>query len=43
MVENSGSIGWAPASFLVPVDSEDLQTEAQENEKLIKPEKGACI
>ena len=40
MVDNRGSIGWAPASFLVPVDAEDLRTEAQENEQLIEPEKG---
>ena len=42
MVDNGGSIGWAPASFLVPVDPEDLQSEAQENERLIAPERREC-
>lgn len=35
MVDASGAIGWAPASFLVPVDEEDLAEEAKENERLL--------
>ena len=33
-------IGWAPASFLVPVDEEDLAEEAKENEKLMSSMRG---
>ena len=40
MVDVGGLIGWAPASFLVPVDEEDLPEEANENEQLIGMEKG---
>jgi hypothetical protein len=35
MIDVSGSLGWAPASFLVPVDEGDLADEAKENEKLL--------
>ena len=40
MVDCRGSIGWAPASYLVPVDTDDLQEEAEENAQLIEQEKG---
>ena len=40
MVDDHGMIGWAPASFLVPVDEGDQQTEDEENEQLIKQDKG---
>ena len=40
MVDASGMIGWAPASFLVPVDEEDLAEEAKENEKLMSSMRG---
>ena len=34
-------IGWAPASFLVPVDKDDIENEFKENEALIGTEKGS--
>ena len=40
MVDVGGAIGWAPASFLVPVDEGDMQDEAEENEQLVGEEKG---
>ena len=40
MVDAGGVIGWAPASFLVPVDEEDLSEEAKENEQIVGWEKG---
>ena len=40
MVDAGGAIGWAPASFLVPVDEGDMQDEAEENEQLVGEEKG---
>ena len=40
MVDAEGMIGWAPASFLVPVDEEDLSKEAKENEQIVGWEKG---
>lgn len=39
-VDARGLIGWAPASYLVPVNSSDLQEEAEENETLIEQDKG---
>ena len=39
MVDANGIIGWAPASYLVPVDEEDLE-ETAENEQLVPSEKG---
>ena len=35
----SGSIGWAPASYLAPVDIGNKQ-EAKENKNLVGPEEG---
>ena len=35
MVDASGKLGWAPASYLVPLDDGDLAEEAKENEKLM--------
>lgn len=40
LVDASGIMGWAPASFLVPVDEDDIETDQQENEALIGSEKG---
>ena len=40
MVDAGGMIGWAPASFLVPVDEEDFSEEAKENEQIVGWEKG---
>ena len=40
MVDANGSLGWAPASFLVPVDESDLADEAKENEKLLSSMRG---
>ena len=40
MVDAEGVIGWAPASFLVPVDEEDLSEAAKENEQIVGWEKG---
>lgn len=39
-VDAQGLIGWAPASYLVPVNESDLQEEAEENEHLIEQERG---
>ena len=38
----SGILGWAPASFLVPVDDGDLQEEAKENQQIVKEDRGWC-
>ncbi|CAI8044018.1 Neutrophil cytosol factor 1, partial [Geodia barretti] len=35
MVDASGALGWAPASYLVPVDEEDIAEEKEENERLM--------
>lgn len=40
MVDANGKIGWAPASYLVPVDEGDLAEEAKENEKLMSSMRG---
>ena len=40
MVDASGKLGWAPASYLVPVDDGDLAEEAKENEKLMSSMRG---
>ena len=32
MVDANGKIGWAPASYLVPVDEGDLAEEAKERD-----------
>ena len=40
MVDAQGLIGWAPASYLVPVNENDMQEEAEENEQLIEQERG---
>ena len=40
MADASGIMGWAPASYLVPVDDSTLQEESQENQELIGTEKG---
>lgn len=40
MVDAQGLIGWAPASYLVPVNETDLEEEAEENENLIEQERG---
>ncbi len=40
MVDAQGMIGWAPASYLVPMNEGDLQEEAEENEQLIEQERG---
>ena len=40
MVDASGIKGWAPASYLVPVDDSTLQEETQENKELIGDERG---
>lgn len=42
MIDAQGLIGWAPASYLVPVDETDLEEEAEENENLIEQERGKC-
>ena len=39
-MDAQGLIGWAPASYLVPVNENDLQEEAEENEQLIEQERG---
>lgn len=43
MVDASGIKGWAPASYLVPVDDSTLQEETQENKELIGNERGSVI
>ena len=40
MVDSSGIKGWAPASYLVPVDDSTLQEETQENKELVGNERG---
>ena len=35
MVDANGALGWAPASYLVPVDEEDIAEEKKENERLM--------
>ena len=40
MVDASGIMGWAPASYLVPVDDSTLREETQENQELIGNERG---
>ena len=40
MVDASGKLGWAPASYLVPLDDGDLAEEAKENEKLMSSVRG---
>ena len=40
MVDASGIVGWAPASFLVPVDDSTLQEETQENKEIVGTERG---
>lgn len=40
MVDVSGVLGWAPASYLVPVDDGELADDAKENEKLISSMRG---
>lgn len=39
MVDASGIKGWAPASYLVPVDDSTLQEETQENKEIIGNER----
>ena len=36
-------MGWAPASFLVPVDDDDLEEEAKENKAILCSMRGGCI
>ena len=43
MVDASGIKGWAPASYLVPVDDSTLQEETQENKELIGNERGNAV
>lgn len=38
MVDAQGLIGWAPASYLVPVN--ETEDEEQENKELIEQERG---
>ena len=40
MVDASGALGWAPASYLVPVDEEDIAEEKEENERLMSSMRG---
>lgn len=40
MIDAQGLIGWAPASYLMPVDDTDLKEEKEENETLIEQERG---
>ena len=40
MVDARGIIGWAPASFLVPISENDIQEEEEENQQLIEQERG---
>ena len=40
MVDANGALGWAPASYLVPLDEGDLAEEAKENEKLVSSMRG---
>jgi len=40
MVDAQGLIGWAPASYLMPLNATDMQEEAEENENLIEQERG---
>ena len=40
MVDSQGITGWAPASFLFPMDEEDSQKEWEENQQLIGYERG---
>lgn len=43
MVDAQGLIGWAPASYLMPLNETDLKEEAEENEHLIEQERGMCV
>lgn len=40
MVDAAGIMGWAPASYLVPVDDSTLQEETRENKELVGDVKG---
>ena len=40
---SSGITGWAPASYLVPVDDSTLKEETQENQELIGNERGKAV
>ena len=35
--------GWAPASYLVPMDDNTMDEEAEENEQLIGGERGVFV
>ena len=39
MVDAQGLIGWAPASYLIPLSETDKQEDDKENEKLIEQDK----
>lgn len=43
MVDASGIMGWAPASYLVPVDDSTLKEETQENLEIVGNDKGRDI
>lgn len=40
MVDASGIMGWAPASYLVPVDDSTLHEETKENQEIVGDVKG---
>ena len=40
MVDAQGMKGWAPASFLLPLDEEDSRKEWEDNQQLISSERG---
>lgn len=39
-VDAQGMLGWCPASYLVPVEEDDIDGEKEENEAVIGKEKG---
>lgn len=43
MIDAQGLIGWAPASYLMPINETDLKEEEEENETLIEQERGVLI
>lgn len=40
MVDIHGELGWAPASYLVLRDGDDIEEEEEENEALIQQDRG---
>ena len=41
LIDVQGELGWAPASYLILNDEDDVEEEEQENEALITQDKGS--